>query len=149
MKFGFRTPNLKKSFKSRTTGQINRTVKKALNPTYGKKGVGIVKNPKKAFYNKIYNKSTFDTTKAIKNTLENRTNKMNKLDIKADLKHDIIGTEEKNIKANNKKNSNIEFSPKSERILNIFSYVIAFIILSYIIILIVSFIIGLLQGIFK
>ena len=36
MKFGFRTPNLKKSFKARTTGRIKRSAKKAINPFYGK-----------------------------------------------------------------------------------------------------------------
>ena len=37
MKFGFRTPSLKKSIKSRTTGRIKRIAKKATNPLYGKK----------------------------------------------------------------------------------------------------------------
>ena len=56
MKFGMRTPSLKRSFKARTTG---RAVKKAVIPGYGKKGVGWVKKPKKAAYNKVYNKTTF------------------------------------------------------------------------------------------
>lgn len=59
MKFGLRTPNLKKSFKARTTGRAKRTIKKALIPGYGKKGMGWIKNPKKAAYNKIYRKTTF------------------------------------------------------------------------------------------
>lgn len=59
MKFGLRTPNLKKSFKARTTGRAKRTIKKALIPGYGKKGTGWIKNPKKAAYNKIYRKTTF------------------------------------------------------------------------------------------
>ena len=58
MKFGFRTPSLKKSLSARTTGQANRKLKKAVNPLYGKKGMGIVNNPKKAVYNKVYNKTT-------------------------------------------------------------------------------------------
>lgn len=37
MKFGIRKPSLKKSIKSRTTGKLKRTVKKAVNPFYGKK----------------------------------------------------------------------------------------------------------------
>lgn len=37
MKFGVRKPNLKKSFKARTTGRLKRSVKKALIPGYGKK----------------------------------------------------------------------------------------------------------------
>ena len=59
MKFGMRKPSLKKSFKARTTGRIKRSVKKALIPGYGKKGMGWLKNPRKAAYNKIYNKSSF------------------------------------------------------------------------------------------
>ena len=59
MKFGLRTPSLKKSFKARTTGKLKRKVKKALVPGYGKKGMGWIKSPKKAVYNKIYRKTTF------------------------------------------------------------------------------------------
>lgn len=59
MKFGFRTPSLKRSFKARTTGKAKRAVKKALIPGYGKKGSGWIKNPKKAAYNKVYNKTSF------------------------------------------------------------------------------------------
>lgn len=58
MKFGFRKPSLKKSFKARTSGKAKRKVKKAVNPLYGKKGIGIISNPKKAVYNKVYNKTT-------------------------------------------------------------------------------------------
>ena len=58
MKIGFRTPSLKKSLKARTTSKYKRQLKSAIDPTYGKKGVGWFKNPKKALYNKIYNKTT-------------------------------------------------------------------------------------------
>ncbi|MDU7560761.1 MAG: hypothetical protein E7K74_05605 [Finegoldia magna] len=58
MKIGFRTPSLKKSLKARTTSKYKRRLKSAIDPTYGKKGVGWFKNPKKALYNKIYNKTT-------------------------------------------------------------------------------------------
>ena len=58
MKIGFRTPSLKKSLKARTTSKYKRQLKSAIDPTYGKKGVGWFKNPKKAFYNNIYNKTT-------------------------------------------------------------------------------------------
>ena len=51
MKFGMRTPSIKKSIKARTTGKAKRAVKKALIPGYGKKGAGWIKNPKKAAYN--------------------------------------------------------------------------------------------------
>lgn len=59
MKFGMRKPSLKKSLKARTTAKYKRKVKKALIPGYGKKGMGMIKNPKKAVYNKVYKKTTF------------------------------------------------------------------------------------------
>jgi len=59
MKFGLRTPSIKRSLKARTTGRAKRAVKKALIPGYGKKGMGWAKNPKKAAYNKVYNKTSF------------------------------------------------------------------------------------------
>lgn len=59
MKFGLRTPSLKRSLKARTTGRAKRAVKKALIPGYGKKGKGWINNPKKAAYNKVYNKTSF------------------------------------------------------------------------------------------
>lgn len=59
MKFGMRTPNLKKSIIARTTGKAKRAVKKAVIPGYGKKGAGWIKNPKKAAYNKVYKKTIF------------------------------------------------------------------------------------------
>lgn len=59
MKFGMRKPSIKKSIKARTTGRAKRAVKKAIIPGYGKKGMGWLKNPKKAMYNKIYRKTSF------------------------------------------------------------------------------------------
>ena len=41
MKFGMRMPSIEKSLSSRTTGKLTRTIKKTVNPTYGKKGMGI------------------------------------------------------------------------------------------------------------
>lgn len=58
MKFGFRMPSLKRSIRARTTGRAKRAVK-SLIPGYGKKGAGWIKNPKKALYNKVYNKTSF------------------------------------------------------------------------------------------
>ena len=54
MKIGMRKPSMKKSIKARTTGRAKRTVKKAVIPGYGKKGMGWVKNPKKAAYNEVH-----------------------------------------------------------------------------------------------
>lgn len=66
MKFGPRKPSFKKSLKTRTTGKVKRKVKKSVNPLYGKKGMGWVRDPKKAAYNKVYNKTSFDPLKGIK-----------------------------------------------------------------------------------
>ena len=57
MKFGLRKPNLKSRVKARTTGKMKRKAKSAVNPFYGKKGSGL-RNPKRAAYNKVYNKTT-------------------------------------------------------------------------------------------
>lgn len=59
MKPGMRRPSLKKSLRARTTGKVKRAVKKAVVPGYGKKGMGWLKNPEKALYNKIYKKTSF------------------------------------------------------------------------------------------
>ncbi|MGN0949416.1 MAG: hypothetical protein ACI4OH_01540 [Mitsuokella sp.] len=59
MKIGMRTPSLKKSLNARTTGAAKRAVKRALIPGYGKKGMGLLKDPERAVKNKIYKKTTF------------------------------------------------------------------------------------------
>lgn len=66
MKVGYRKPSIKKSLKARTTGKIKRKAKKAVNPFYGKKGMGYVKNPKRAIKNKVYHKTTFGTNDIIR-----------------------------------------------------------------------------------
>nr|DAV18314.1 MAG TPA: SdpI/YhfL protein family [Caudoviricetes sp.] len=58
VKVGLRKPSIKKSVKARTTGKMKRKVKSSVNPMYGKKGTGWINNPKKAAYNKAYNKTT-------------------------------------------------------------------------------------------
>lgn len=58
MKIGMRKPSPMKSLKARTTGRIKRSVKSAIDPTYGKKGTGWVKDPKKAAYNAVYRRTT-------------------------------------------------------------------------------------------
>ena len=59
MKAGMRTSSLKKSLKARTTGRAKRAVKSAINPLYGKKGMGYNNNPSRAIKNKVYKKTTF------------------------------------------------------------------------------------------
>lgn len=66
MKFVMRTPSLKKSLKARTTGKLKRKIKKAINPLYGKKGMGFINDPKKAAYNKVYNKTSFSLISLLK-----------------------------------------------------------------------------------
>lgn len=70
MKFGIRTPNIKKSVRARTTGKIKRKIKRTINPLYGKKGMGFINNPKKAIYNKIYNKTSIGILDVIKKILK-------------------------------------------------------------------------------
>jgi len=59
MKFGMRKPSIKRSIKARTTGRAKRAIKKKVIPGYGKKGMGWLKDPKKAAYNKVYKKTSF------------------------------------------------------------------------------------------
>ena len=58
MKMGIRKPNIKSSIKARTTGKAKRRLKKALIPGYGKKGMGLIRDPKKAAYNYVYHRTT-------------------------------------------------------------------------------------------
>ncbi|WP_346744058.1 hypothetical protein [uncultured Streptococcus sp.] len=60
MKIGPRTPNIKKRVSARTTGAMNRKIKTGTSPLYGQKGIGWVKDPKRAAYNKVYNQTTTD-----------------------------------------------------------------------------------------
>jgi hypothetical protein len=59
MKIGIRKPSIKKSIKARTTGKLKREIKSEVVPFYNQKGTGIIKDPKKAVYNKVYNKTSF------------------------------------------------------------------------------------------
>lgn len=72
-----RKPSLKKSFKARTTGKLKRQVKKAIIPGYGKKGIGWIKDPKKAAYNKIYHKTTFGVNDIVRVASSNSSKKQN------------------------------------------------------------------------
>lgn len=66
MKFGIRKPSVKKSLSARTTGKAKRKLKRLTNPFYGKKGMGFINNPKKALYNKAYNKTSISAKKSSK-----------------------------------------------------------------------------------
>lgn len=58
MKIGIRKPSIKKSIKARTTGAVKRKAKAAVNPIYGKPGVGFAKDPVRSTKNKVYKKTT-------------------------------------------------------------------------------------------
>jgi hypothetical protein len=59
MKFGMRKPSVTRSLKARTTGRAKRAVKRSVIPGYGKPGMGVVKNPKRAARNAVYKRTTF------------------------------------------------------------------------------------------
>ena len=65
----FRKPNIKKSIKAKTTGKLKREAKKAVNPLYGKKGVGFVKDPKSSIENKVYHATTIGVSDVVKGWL--------------------------------------------------------------------------------
>lgn len=67
MKVGIRKPSIKKSFKARTTGMVKRKVKSAINPFYGKKGIGFIRNPKRAVKNAVYHQTTIGVRDLISN----------------------------------------------------------------------------------
>lgn len=91
MKFGMRKPSLKRSLKARTTGRIKRKMKKALIPGYGKKGMGWLKNPQKALYNKVYNKTSFSVSDLLKFGFKKNVKTKNKIkDNTSKVKEDEI-----------------------------------------------------------
>ena len=59
MKIGMRKPSIKKSLRARTTGKLKRSVKKAVIPGYGKKGLGWIKNPKRQLIIRYIKKPAF------------------------------------------------------------------------------------------
>lgn len=66
MKFGFRTPSFKRSISARSTGRAKRAIKRAIIPGYGKRGIGLLTNPKKSIYNRVYRRTTFGLGDIIK-----------------------------------------------------------------------------------
>ncbi len=63
MKFGIRTPSIKKRISARTS--IKRQVVHRLGIKMPR-GYGFLRNPKKAVYNKVYNRTSFDVFKLLK-----------------------------------------------------------------------------------
>lgn len=58
MKIGIRKPSPRKSIAARTKGRATRAVKRALIPGYGKKGMGWLRDPKRAAKNAVYKRTT-------------------------------------------------------------------------------------------
>lgn len=70
MKFGIRMPSMTRSIGARTTGALKRTVMRSVSPLYGKKGMGLIRDPEKAVYNKVYNKTSIGLFVAIRELLK-------------------------------------------------------------------------------
>lgn len=68
-----RKPSVKKSVSARTIGRATRTMRKVSSPAYGMKGVGYVKNSKKALYNNLYNKTSYGVRDIIKTSGPNNS----------------------------------------------------------------------------
>ena len=80
MKVGMRKPSLKRSISARTTGRVNKSIKKNLNPMYGKRGMGMINSPKKSMYNKIYHKTTVSTKDVLDAGTSNVSTGINNID---------------------------------------------------------------------
>lgn len=87
MKIGMRKPSLTRSLKARTTSKWKRQAKKAIIPGYGKKGMGWVKNPKKAMYNKVYHKTTFGLSDLFKSSKKRAKNNKQPLQYDSSIQH--------------------------------------------------------------
>ena len=87
MKIGMRKPSLTRSLKARTTSKWKRQAKKAIIPGYGKKGMGWVKNPKKAMYNKVYHKTTFGLSDLFKSSKKRAKNNKQPLQYDSSRQH--------------------------------------------------------------
>lgn len=82
-----RKPSLTRSLKARTTSKWKRQAKKAIIPGYGKKGMGWVKNPKKAMYNKVYHKTTFGLSDLFKPSKKRAKNNKQPLQYNSSRQH--------------------------------------------------------------
>ena len=87
MKIGMRKPSLTRSLKARTTRKWKIQAKKAIIPGYGKKGMGWVKNPKKAMYNKVYHKTTFGLSDLFKPSKKRAKNNKQPLQYDSSRQH--------------------------------------------------------------
>jgi len=74
MKFGFRMPSLKKRIAARTS--FKRVIRHSMG-IKAPRGMGFLTNPKKALYNKVYNKTTFGLGSAFKYKSSNKIPSVN------------------------------------------------------------------------
>lgn len=72
----YRKPSIKKSISARTTGKWTRAVKRKIIPGYGKKGMGYIKNPRRAFLNKGYYQITRGVFSSSKSRHYRKENKL-------------------------------------------------------------------------
>lgn len=98
MKVGVRKASIKKSISAKTKGKTTRAIKRSIDPTYGRKGVGIIKDPKKAIYNKVYNKATVDIRELSKISSSKSVNKTNSNPSKSYSKDSYLGNNEESNK---------------------------------------------------
>lgn len=63
MKFGFRTPSLKKRVAARTS--VKRVIRHSLG-VKAPRGLGWLTNPKKTAYNRVYSRTTFGLADILK-----------------------------------------------------------------------------------
>lgn len=63
MKFGIRTPSLKRRFAARTS--LNRVVRHSIG-LKAPRGLGFVTNPKRAVYNRVYNRTSISLGRLLK-----------------------------------------------------------------------------------
>ena len=78
MKFGIRTPSVSKSISARTKGRITRSAKSAFIPGYEQRGTGVVKNPSRALYNRVYNKTTVGINDSFSSSKKTRSSQRSK-----------------------------------------------------------------------
>ena len=76
-----RKPSIKKSISASATGRLSKDIMRAIDPYYGKKGIGWIKNPEKALYNYLY----YRTTVSLDNVVGKYKN--NVMETKNDIVH--------------------------------------------------------------
>ena len=62
MKIGYRKRSINRSLSSMTSGRYKRMAKRVINPFYGRKGIGYLKNPSKAMRGAVYRRLTVGTS---------------------------------------------------------------------------------------